>query len=365
MSATNDKPLSTAQAPRISTAASTDGSDGALRRGWTTGSCATAAAKSAVAALCHGAFLDPVSITLPKGQQVAFALSREERGEGWAQASVIKDAGDDPDVTHGATISVRVTPRNDQQIRFLAGPGVGTVTKPGLPIEVGEASITPVPRQMMTQAIRGVDPNGGYDVRVSIPGGEHMAKETLNARLGIIGGLSILGTTGIVVPYSCASWIHSIHRGIDVARALGLTHVIASTGATSEKLAQAHFGASEQALLDMGDFAGGLLKYLRDHPVPRLSIAGGIGKMAKLAAGEMDLHSSRSQVDLAFLADLDPATPLGGSATAAQALAANPALGDLVAQRSAQAAQAIVGDHVRVDTLITTRQGQIVGRFQP
>ena len=148
--------------------------------------------------------------------------------------------------------------------------------------------------------------------RSPIPGGEALAAKTLNGRLGIVGGLSILGTTGIVVPYSCSAWIHSIHRGIDVARAAGLTHIAGATGASSEAAVQKLYGLPEIALIDMGDFVGGMLKYLRRHPVPRVTIAGGVAKMTKLAQGLLDLHSKRGAVDLATLAGLAEAA--GGSA---------------------------------------------------
>ena len=139
-------------------------------------------------------------------------------------------------------------------------------------------------------------------ITISIPGGEALAHETWNPRLGIVGGLSILGTTGIVIPYSCAAWIHSIHRGVDVARAAGLDHIAASTGSTSEQAVQALYGLSETALIDMGDFVGGMLKYLRRHPVARVTLGGGFGKLSKLANGHTDLHSRRSRVDTAWLA---------------------------------------------------------------
>ena len=340
-------------------------SSDSLRRGWTTGSCATAAVKSAVHALIYGTFLDPVTITLPKGQAVSFALSSETLTETCATASVIKDAGDDPDITHGASVVVSVTQTaHHRGIEFAAGPGVGTVTRPGLPIAVGEPSITPVPREMMCQAIREIAPDGGFRVTISIPGGEEMASKTMNPRLGVIGGLSILGTTGVVVPYSCASWIHSIHRGIDVAKAAGLDHVIGCTGATSEKRAQQHYAVTDQALLDMGDFAGGLLKYIRVHPIPRLTIAGGIGKLAKLARGEMDLHSARSQVDIAYLASLANNPDVLAAETAAQALLIDPTLGDKVAKAAASAAQKVAGEEVSVDTLVVTREGQLVGTWK-
>ena len=209
--------------------------DRPLKRGWTTGACATAAAKSAYTALLTGTFEDPVTIALPRGERVAFALARQELTPVSATAAIVKDAGDDPDVTHGALVEATVR-KSDGGLRFRAGPGVGTVTKPGLPIGPGEPAINPMPRQMIADAIAEVaDRHGGsgdVEVEISIPGGEKLAEKTMNGRLGIVGGLSILGTTGIVVPYSCAAWIHSIYSGIDVARATGLTHIAGATGAT-------------------------------------------------------------------------------------------------------------------------------------
>jgi cobalt-precorrin-5B (C1)-methyltransferase len=257
-----------------------------LRRGWTTGACATAASKAACTALLTGVFPDPVEITLPSGQRVGFALARQEKGRGFARAAIVKDAGDDPDVTHGALI-VSTVRRGavGSGVTFKRGPGVGLVTRPGLPIPPGEPAINPVPRKMIRQALAEVGgEEADWEVEITVPDGEIMAQRTLNGRLGIVGGISILGTTGIVIPYSCSSWIHSIHRGIDVARAMGFDHVAGSTGNTSEIAVQKLYDLHEVQLLDMGDFVGGMLKYLRDHPVPRVTIAGGV-RSAKLAQG--------------------------------------------------------------------------------
>ena len=192
-------------------------------------------------------------------------------------------------------------------VTFKAGEGVGTVTLPGLPLPPGEPAINPVPRAMIIAALGEAaaahETHPDAVVEISIPGGAKIAERTMNGRLGIVGGLSILGTTGIVIPYSCAAWIHSIHRGIDVARAAGLTHVAGSTGATSEAAVRALYGLSDQALIDMGDFAGGMLKYLRVHPIEKVTIAGGLAKMSKLGQGMLDLHSARGGVDLAWLAE--------------------------------------------------------------
>ena len=350
----------------------------ALRRGWTTGACAAAASAAAFGALSGRGFEDPVTLTLPGGQTPAFALAHEARSDDpddpWAEAGIIKDAGDDPDITHGALVKARLRPGpSGSGLQFESG-GVGTVTKPAC-LSPSAAS-SPGPREQITAALEAR--NGGripdVVVTLSIPGGEDMARQTLNPRLGVVGGLSILGTTGIVIPYSCSSWIHSIHRGIDVARALGINHVIGSTGDRSEQAARQLFNAPDESLLDMGDFAGGMLKYLARHPVPRVTIAGGIGKLTKLAQGALDLHSGRSQVDIGFLTSLVEASErAAGSApdwsevdTAAQALLACEAaavpLGDLVAARAQQTAQAVVNDASRVDILVFDRSGRLVGR---
>jgi cobalt-precorrin-5B (C1)-methyltransferase len=354
-----------------------------LRSGWTTGACATAATTAAYTALLTGAFPDPVMITLPKGQQPSFALAREDVGDGWAMAAIVKDAGDDPDVTHLALVrsTVRHGPLGSG-VTFAAGPGVGTVTLPGLPLPVGEPAINPVPRQMMREAVETLAAQNGRSadvvIEISVDHGEELARKTWNPRLGILGGLSILGTTGIVVPYSCSSWIDSIRSGIDVALAMGHLHVAACTGATSEQVVMGEYPLPDEALLDMGDFAGAVLKYLKRHPVPRLTIAGGFAKMSKLAAGHMDLHSGRSQVDMAFMAAL--ARDAGASASVGSRISAAPngiaalqlcqaegvPLGDAVAVGARDAALGVLGRApVAVDTICVNRAGTIVGRADP
>ncbi len=339
---------------------------GELRRGWTTGACATAATKAALCGL-WGAFPEKVAIVLPKGETPEFEVVDAVRGEGWAQAGIVKDAGDDPDVTHGVTVIVRVA-RSSGGVVFKAGEGVGTVTKAGLPIAVGEAAINPVPRAMMDEVVAemasafGTAPD--IEITVSIPNGAAIAQKTWNPRLGIVGGLSVLGTTGIVRPFSCAAWIASIHRGIDVARADGLTHVAGCTGNTSEKVVQALYGLPDHAMLDMGDFAGGLLKYLRRHPVARVTIGGGIGKMTKLAQGAVDLHSGRSQVDFEVLADWTGDARVRTANTALEAFEMVGApLAECVAQRAVQQVAAQFGDNVpQLDVVIIDRAGAVIGR---
>jgi cobalt-precorrin-5B (C1)-methyltransferase len=358
---------------------SRDGSAG-LRHGWTTGACATAATTAAYTALLTGEFPDPVSIDLPNDKHPAFALARESLAAREATVGIVKDAGDDPDVTHGAVVSARVVlGEPGSGVQFRAGEGVGTVTKPGLPLAVGEPAINPMPRQFMSAHVASVAQRfggtGDVLIEISVENGAELARKTWNPRLGILGGLSILGTTGVVVPYSCSSWIDSIRRGIDVARAAGREHVAGATGSTSERVAQELYDLPEDALLDMGDFAGAVLKYLRRHPVPRLTVAGGIGKLAKLSEGHLDLHSGRSQVSFAVLAQLvadaggDAALVEGvrGANTALDALrqsqAAGLPLGDLVAAGARRTAEGVLlGAPVEVDVVVIDRAGVIVGR---
>jgi cobalt-precorrin-5B (C1)-methyltransferase len=354
-----------------------------LRRGWTTGACATAAVRAAYEALITGECPDPVEITLPGGGKAAFAVAFFERGADTATAGVVKDAGDDPDVTHGALVKAKLWHGPPgSSVTFRSGAGVGTVTRPGLPIPPGEPAINPVPREMMRRAVREVaerfGASGDVVVEIAIPGGEALAARTLNGRLGIVGGLSILGTTGVVIPFSCSAWIHSIHRGIDVARASGLSHIAGSTGSTSEAAVQRLYGLSETALIEMGDFVGGMLKYLRRHPVPRLTIAGGFAKMTKLGQGLLDLHSGKGSVDRSWLAALldeadAPAemTTLAAEAnTAQQILEAAEARGIPLAHLVAQAAwrtanSVIAGADIALDVAVFARDGRLVGRHGP
>ena len=355
----------------------------ALRRGWTTGTCATAATRAAYEALVTGEFPDPVEVALPGGARVSFALAMHERGDGFARAGIVKDAGDDPDVTHGALV-IATLRRGEPGtgVAFRAGEGVGTVTRPGLPLPPGEPAINPVPREMMRTTINEArDLIGGpadIVVEIAIPGGEDIARKTLNGRLGIVGGLSILGTRGIVIPFSCSAWIHSIHRGIDVARAAGLEHVAGATGNTSELAIARLDNLPDIALMDMGDFVGGMLKYIRRRPIPRVTIAGGFAKMVKLSQGLIDLHSRSGSVDLQHLAKL--AEEAGASPElVAAAPAANSALevlqraqgegidiAGIVANRAVETAARIVRDtDIAVDVAVFDRQGRLLARSPP
>lgn len=355
-----------------------DGGTPHLRRGWTTGSCATAATRAAFEGLATGHFPDPVTVTLPGGQTPAFALATTASGDGWTRAGVVKDAGDDPDVTHGALILATVRPASaGAGLVFRAGPGVGTVTRPGLPLGIGEPAINPVPRAMIARtldearaAVGGPD---DVEVEISVENGEKLAERTLNGRLGILGGLSILGTTGIVVPFSCAAWIASIQRGIDVARASGFVHVAASTGNTSEQAVKNLHDLDEIQLIDMGDFVGGTLKYLRKAPVPRVTLALGFAKGVKLGQGLLDLHSKRGSVDLAALSDIadglggsnDLVRALGSANTALEALtlcrAAGIPIAEAVAERGFATAAALVAGHgMELEVVLFDRSGGLL-----
>jgi cobalt-precorrin-5B (C1)-methyltransferase len=352
----------------------------ALRRGWTTGTCAAAATRAACQALFTGEFPDPVAVSLPNGMRPDFALALHEKGTGWARAGIVKDAGDDPDVTHGALVVATVSRGAPASgVTFHAGPGVGIVTRKGLPLPPGEPAINPVPRAMIREAVREAAELFGepddVSVEISVPGGEKLAERTLNARLGIVRGLSILGTTGIVVPYSCAAWIATIHSGIDVARAAGLEHIAGATGSVSEAAVAKLYDLPDIALIEMGDFAGGMLKYLKMHPVPRVTIAGGFAKMSKLAAGRLDLHSKRGAVDLPLIASW--LRGLGAdSAVVEEAAAANTAqeilemaerasipLADHVAECARQQAKKTLDNSgIDANVIIVARDGRIVGR---
>ena len=332
-----------------------------------------------------GSFPDPVPVELPLGRTPAFALTSWRLVDGQAEAAVTKDAGDDPDVTHAAVVRVRVRRgAPGTGVRFEAGPGVGTVTLPGLPLPVGEPAINPMPRAMIVANLRSAagladsDPDPDVVVTIGIDGGEALAVRTLNARVGVLGGLSVLGTTGVVVPYSCSAWIDSIRRGIDVARATGQSQIAACTGSTSEQVARDVLGLPDVALVDMGDFVGAVLTYLRKHPVPRLHLVGGVAKFAKLASGHLDLHSARSRVDTDLLARL--ATNAGADdSLAARVLAASTALeavtlceeggvhlGAAIADAArAEAFRVLDGAPVTVDVICVDRSGVVLGRSSP
>jgi len=355
--------------------ADTPEKSGPLRYGYTTGACATAASLAAARLLLAGDAVDQVTIELPRGRIVSFELAYCCRQDAGAEAAIIKDAGDDPDVTHGALILAQVQLLATKDVHFRAGAGVGIVTRPGLPIAVGEPAINPMPRQIITTNLQTLatefDYGGGFEVTIGVQGGAELAKRTMNPRLGIVGGLSILGTTGIVRPFSCAAYIASIRQAIDVARANGLRHLAACTGVASENAMRQRYGLADMALIEMGDSVGVVLKHISRAPVDKLSLAGGFGKISKLAAGHLDLHSRKSAIDLAFLgqqagllgadAKLQATIRAANTSQEALILAADLPLGDRICRLARAQAYKIVRAPCQIEVWAVDRQGNPVG----
>lgn len=293
-----------------------------LRTGYTTGSCAAAASKAAAHALLSGQDVGEVTIHLPVGSDVTFQVHRCQRdGNGdRVTCSVIKDGGDDPDVTHGAEICATVwrdAAPNADGVRIVGGPGVGTVTRPGTGIEVGEPAVTRVPRRMIAESVaqaaadNGLHPDAGFVVQVSVPGGEEIALKTTNSRLGVLNGISILGSTGVVQPFSTAAWRASVHLAIDVAATNELSHVVLSTGTRSEEYARRHLDLPDMAYIEAGIFSGPAMKRCVMRNVRRAAHVGMVGKLSKMAMGYFVTHVAGNQVDTNFLAEL--ATQCGAS----------------------------------------------------
>jgi cobalt-precorrin-5B (C1)-methyltransferase len=299
----------------------------ALRTGWTTGACSAAAAKGAAIMLADGGAPTTVSIRLPQpfrgSDRTQFTVERAEAGDGWAEAVVVKDAGDDPDVTDGAHLTVRLERAPEPGLSFHAGEGVGTVTKPGLGLEVGGPAINPTPRRMIAEAVGEVLDLGrvGVACTITVPGGEKMALKTTNRRLGIVGGISILGTTGIVRPFSTASWRASVVQAIDVAAADGQDTVVLATGGRTERAAMRLLpDLPDVCFVEVGDFTGAALRRMVERGIRRCVFVGMIGKLAKLGAGILMTHYTRSKVDLGYLAEITAdagAPPDGVDAVAA------------------------------------------------
>jgi cobalt-precorrin-5B (C1)-methyltransferase len=349
-----------------------------LRSGYTTGSCATVTSLAAARLLFNLPITHSCSITLPKGQTVEFELQRCHLTKKGAIATTIKDAGDDPDVTHQALISSHIAFITKPTVQFYAGEGVGIVTRAGLSIPPHQPAINPVPRLMIRQHLQQLASrqgySGGFAVTISVQDGEKLALKTMNPRLGIVGGLSILGTTGIVRPFSCSAYIASIHQGIDVAFANQIKHIAACTGATSEAMIRAQYALSDMALIEMGDFVGAVLKHLKKIHIRQVSIVGGFGKITKLAAGHLDLHSRKSSIDFNFLAQL--AVKLGGnqalkinilqSNTSVEALnycqQKNIDLGNAICALALRKINSIVPKQCRCEVSAINRKGERVGR---
>lgn len=281
-----------------------------LRTGFTTGACSAAATLAASLHLVDGRARETATIPLPAGFDHTFDVTEQSAGDGWARAVVVKDAGDDPDVTHGARLTSTVAWRDDPGLELRGGEGVGTVTLPGLGLDVGGPAINAVPRRMIggaaQPALDEAQRRGcGVSVTIAVPGGEEMARKTLNGRLGITGGISILGTTGIVEAFSTASWRASVVQAVDVAAANGVTHLVLSTGGRSESYARKRLpDLPDMAFVEMGEFAGHALDKAKQHGITTVTLAGMVGKLTKLAQGQFQLHVAGGSVDPELLAEI-------------------------------------------------------------
>ncbi|HEX9308665.1 MAG TPA: cobalt-precorrin-5B (C(1))-methyltransferase [Anaeromyxobacter sp.] len=278
-----------------------------LRTGYTTGACAAAAARAAARFLVRGEPPREIAITLPNGRPASFPVVHAEAvGEG-RRCAVVKDAGDDPDVTHGAWIVADVEAAA-AGVEIRGGPGVATVTRPGLGLEVGGPAINPVPRRNIAEMVLAElsgSAHRGARVTIGVPRGEEIARGTMNGRLGLVGGISILGTTGIVRPFSTVAWEASVASAIDVARSGGLDALVFTTGGRTEAHAmRARPELREQAFVQVGDAIGAALRHAAARGVRRVDLVAMIGKMAKVAGGALQTHASRSEVDLALLAEV-------------------------------------------------------------
>lgn len=351
-----------------------------MRQGFTTGACSTAVAKAALVALITGEEQDTATIHLPIGRDATFIMEKCEIKENAVYAETIKDAGDDPDATHQAHIGATVSWTDTQGIVLDGGIGVGRVTKPGLPISVGEAAINPVPRQMIfstvQQVLQDYQIHRGVKIVISVPNGEEIAKQTLNGRLGIIGGISILGTRGIVVPFSSSAYMASIAEAINVAKACGSDHLVLTTGGRSERYAMNLYPQlPEVAFIEMGDFIGFSIKQCKKHSIQKVSLVGMMGKFSKLAQGAMMVHSSGSSVSFEFLAKIAKSAGADGQLIQ-EVLHANTAsqvgewmlreghesFFDKLCEACCHTALKHINGGIEVETAIYSLKGQLLGR---
>ncbi|WP_432776337.1 cobalt-precorrin-5B (C(1))-methyltransferase [Brevibacillus gelatini] len=349
-----------------------------LRHGYTTGSCATATTKAALLALITQERQTEATIRLPIGEDVTFQMESCEFSPEKATAGTIKDGGDDPDATHGALILSTVEWSDQPGIILDGGVGVGRVTKPGLPVPIGEAAINPVPRKMIRETAQAVlDEYGtkrGIKIVISVPEGEEIAKKTLNGRLGILGGISILGTRGVVVPFSTAAYKASVAQAVNVAREAGCDHIVLSTGGKSESFGMAAYPElSEEAFVEMGDFVGFALKQCKRRNIRKVTLVGMMGKFSKVAQGVMMVHSKSAPVDFGFLAQMaeEAGAPqelireILTANTASQVgdlMADTPAFFEIMCANCCRAALAEVGGGMEVETIIITMKGSQLGR---
>ncbi len=282
---------------------------GKLRTGFTTGTSATAASMAAILSIINQKKIESVDVLLPKKDKIKISINRCEFDKNKACCSVIKDGGDDPDVTHGAEIIVDLElTSKPNSIEIDGGEGVGRVTKPGIGLEIGQSAINPTPRKMitknLTQAGKKILEKNGIKVVISVPKGKELGPKTDNPRIGIVGGISILGTSGIVVPYSTASFAAAIRQQIDVVASMGDDAVVLTTGGRSEDYARKILGLPEHSFIQMGDFSGYAISQCTKKDIKRAYVGGFIGKFAKMATGVKQTHVKGSKVNMKFLSEL-------------------------------------------------------------
>ena len=357
---------------------------GTLRTGYTTGTTATAATKGALYALINGRPMEQVAVSLPKGRTATLKIAwTKKENNGKVTCAAIKDGGDDPDATHGAEICSTVSfSKNASNIHIDGGEGVGRVTKPGLGLEIGKAAINPTPLKMLEQAVREVAGHQlekqGVDVVISVPNGEEIAKKTDNPRLGILGGISILGTTGLVLPYSTASFAASIRQGLDVATAMGAATVVLTTGGRSEDFAKELFKLPEHCFIQMGDFAGYSIKQcVNKMTIRQVIIAGFIGKLTKMAMGIKQTHVAGSHIDMQFMARLaaeckappNVVEEIGSANTArhvSEIIKKNNILSyyDHVCKRVSEQMHEHAKGQLQIEVVLFEFDGTVIGRYQ-
>lgn len=347
-----------------------------LRRGYTTGTCAAAAARAAALALWQGETVQEVTLTLPRGEKISVPVTLLHKNLDEVEAVVIKDAGDDPDVTDGAAIHVRARKHTGGGIVLQGGEGIGTVTRPGLAVPVGEPAINPVPRAMINSAVADLVPTGqGLELEISIPGGEELARRTLNPRLGITGGLSILGTTGIVEPMSEEAFRTSLVPQINVALAAGWETLVLTPGRLGQRQAEEKYGLPTTAIILTSNFIGYLLEACAERQVKRVLLWGHGGKLVKVAGGIFYTHShiadARQEIIAARAAATGASRELVQQILAATTVEAvqellrgtdlEPGFWDSLAARASQRATALVHGALTVGTVLLNLQGEIMG----
>ncbi|SDM05074.1 cobalt-precorrin-5B (C(1))-methyltransferase [Paenibacillus jilunlii] len=354
-----------------------------LRRGYTTGACAAAAAKGAALLLVTGEAPPSVEIDLPAGFRHTFKLTGGQRSSReTAVCATVKDAGDDPDATHQARIEAAVSWRDGPGVEIDGGKGVGRVTKPGLPVAIGEAAINPVPRRMILEAVSEVlEEHGaarGMRVVISVPEGEAIALKTLNPRLGILGGISILGTRGVVTPFSTEAYKASVVQAISVAAAMGNKQIILTTGGSSEKYAMAMFAElPEEASIQMGEYVGFSLEHAKAFGVRKITLVGMAGKFSKVAQGAMLIHSKNAPVDFSFLAktaaesgaDNELVEEIAAANTASQVVdlmtaAGNSAFFEQLCLHACRHCLKHMNGGLTVEMVLITMKGRVLGRAE-